>query len=73
MIKLTPKQSEVYTLIHNNPDITQREMMVYFGTTKSTIKDHIYVLEYHNLLKTKLLNSKGLKSYRVNKRLKVYV
>jgi len=73
MIKLTPKQSEVYTLIHNNPDITQREMMIYFGTTKSTVKDHIYILEYHNLLKTKLLNSKGLKSYRVNKRLRVCV
>ncbi len=68
MIKLTPKQSEVYTLIHNNPDITKKEMMIYFGVTQSTIKDHLYVLDMNRLLRTKLLNSKGLKSYRVNRR-----
>ena len=68
MIKLTPKQSEVYTLIHNNPDITKKEMMIYFGVTQSTIKDHLYALDMNRLLKTKLLNSKGLKSYRVNRR-----
>ena len=73
IIKLTPKQAEVYQLIHNNPDITQKDIMKFFTITRSTLKDHLGVLDNNNILKIKLINSRGTKSYRVNKRIKVCV
>jgi len=73
MIKLTPKQTEVYTLIYNNPDISTRDILAFFDLTRSTLKEHMEKLKRNGLIKYKVIDGHGTRAWRVDKRIKICV
>lgn len=64
--KLTPRQINVLETIEANPDVTNKELMIILGITRSTLKEHIESLTIRDLVKFRT-GIRGLKNYRVNK------
>lgn len=66
---LTPKQTELYTIIKENPDITIKLMMLLMGVIRSSIKEHMEVLIMKGFVTSKQVGR--IKYFRVDKRKKL--